>query len=827
MKRIYKLSLCIFFGFFIFSFPAFANLQFLDSLEPPPGFLSMHMKQYSRVSVQFMHQHIGFFYIDIDQGKLTFNEPKKILSQLEGAKQSKNLLHLLSQSFSLNIECHKNSTAMLPDYCDKLSKKSIYVIYDPAHDTVYLHLAPSYFKKPIIDGAIDFIPSSSTGWSYINKLGATGSFSNEETDLSSAFASSTSSYYNIYSNNILSHGNNSVIGNLTQNNGVENEQNFQIQNFYAQHIARDKIYSSGYIANAVSPFFQTQTILGAGIRTTLDTIKNMDSITSTPLVIFVPQAAQVSIFKNEQLIYSQYLEAGYQRINTRGFPEGGYQLTIKIGANNIIRQFFTKGLFLPPANAPQFYLLGGYLTNGMLIDNNTYHLLPNVLNIPVLQTGINKRLNDRIAILGDVLLNSHQGLIDFGPTFILGDSLIKIAGLATTKNNYGLYTMLSTQQNNVNISFIGTKIFYQKKHANYFFLNNLVDNDSVSVSYKLSDYDLLGIQANYNKSLEQTSTYNAGTFYQHQVGNYKGMNFFFNAAYNKATDSGNTFNLSVSVNFSHDKITGSESLLWQHQTNNSNNNQAATPIAVQGSTIYSNQNEQGIGHTVNEIHTISNTVMSLAGTYNYTGQNSFVSTYINDNKIKNEKHFIGYGGNFETEFAINQNGSAFNGVDRSNLSGMIAYVDTGDTKDTTSRFAVLDANNRKIAVLPANKKVFISIPSFTDQPYSLVNLSNTDYYINEPMRRITLYPGNISFHQWTAEKRLIVIGRVIKQDRMPLANTWIHVANNGIYSDDEGNFQLELPVTVKVLDTETSCRLKLPKLNINKTYIYIGDIMCS
>ncbi|RUQ81539.1 TcfC E-set like domain-containing protein [Legionella septentrionalis] len=78
---------------------------------------------------------------------------------------------------------------------------------------------------------------------------------------------------------------------------------------------------------------------------------------ATPLVIFVPQASQVDIFKNEQLIFSQYLEAGYQHINTGNFPEGGYELTIKIGPSNIIRRFFSKGSSLPPAYAPQFYVI--------------------------------------------------------------------------------------------------------------------------------------------------------------------------------------------------------------------------------------------------------------------------------------------------------------------------------------------------------------------------------------------------------------------------------------------------------------------------------------
>ena len=111
----------------------------------------------------------------------------------------------------------------------------------------------------------------------------------------------------------------------------------------------------------------------------------------------------------------------------------GYELTIKIGQSTIIHRFFNKGFSLPPENAPQFYLIGGYLTNGMIINDNNYYFLPNVLNIPLIQAGINERINERVALYSDLLLNSYQGLLDFGPAFFVGSSFYKIAGLVTTK----------------------------------------------------------------------------------------------------------------------------------------------------------------------------------------------------------------------------------------------------------------------------------------------------------------------------------------------------------------------------------------------------------
>lgn len=830
LLRLFKLKLIIFFTCSLFfCFPALAQTLFSDSSNPPPGFESLSQNQHLRVSVLFMQQHIGFFHIELQQGRLKFNSPQHLLSQLTNTKNTKNLFHLLSQPLSLNIECYKVGIAEPPSYCETLKKQPVYIIYHPKQETVYLYLSPSYFKKPKEEHVIDFIPHSTSGWSYINKLGAAASFTDTNNALfSPRIYSVTPNYYNLYSNNILAYGNSSLISNISQNNGINNGQFFQIQNLYAQHIERDKIYTTGYMMSSSSPFFQTQTIVGAGIKTTLETVKNAEDIMATPLVIFIPQASQVNIFKNEQLISSQYLEAGYQRINTSSFPEGGYELTIKIGSNQILHRFFNKGFSLPPKHAPQFYVVGGYLTNGMILNDNAYHFLPRVLNIPLLQTGVNKRISERMALSSDALLSSHQGLVDFGPTIFLGNSFIKTAGLITTKNNYGIYTMLNIQKNRFNINLIATKIFYKNRNPTYFFLNNLIDNDSVSISYRLSESDLLGIQANYNKSLAQPASYNAGTFYQRQIGNYQGMGFFFNAAYNKAIFVGDTYSLSLTVNFTRGHLAGTESISWQNQFHNSPQNSVASPISLQGSTVYSQQNEQQLGYTFNEIHTFSPTISSIAGMYNYTAQQAFAATYANYNHIKNGGYSIGYGGNLETELAVNQSGARLNGIKRENTSGIIVRVDVGKTEERTAKFALVDSNYYKVAVFPPNKKVFISLPGFTDQNYTLVNLSKVDYFIKEPMRHVTLYPGNIGYYSWLAEKRIIVIGRVLtKNQKRPLANTWIHAGKNGIFSDEEGNFQLELAQQTTVLTAGDFCQIKLPKLNIDKAYLYMGDVSCS
>lgn len=800
----------------------------MDSTAPPPGFEGVEQHQRIRVSLYFMNQYLGFSYINIQEGRLRFEQPEQVLKKLSKVKNKKKILTFLKQSLALNLGCHSKKNAGLTR-CQRLKQEALYLIYKPKREAIYLYLKTTYFKKPSAKHQIYFLANPSAGWSYLNKLGAAASFSQDNAPIASYLYPIMPNYYNIYSNNTLAYQNTSLIANLSQNNGISHGQYFQFQSLFAQQINLDKIYAGGYIVNPSSPFFQTQTILGLGVKTTLDTLKDAELITASTLVIFVPQAAQVNIFKNGQLIFSQFLEAGYQAINTSAFPNGGYELLIKIGSNLILHRFFSKGSSLPPPELPQFYLLGGYLSNEMIVLNNCYSVFPRLLNVPMIQTGINARKSARMALFTDLLINSQQILLDFGSTFFLGNTWIRTAGLISTKNNYGLYAMLNTQRNKFNFNLIATKIVYQNQTPNYYFLNNLIDNDSVSLGYQLSPYSLLGIQANYTKTLDQINTYSSGAFYQHYLGNFYGMTFFFNAVFNRTIDVGNTYNLSLSMNFSQGSFAGTESLLLQNQNKNTPFNQATRPVVLQGSTVYSQQNEFGLGHAFNEIHSFSPAASSVASTYNYTAPQGFLATYANFNQAQG-RGSLGYGGNFETEFAFSQGDFSFNGIQRSNSAGMIIRVESSEKLyDKNARFALLDGNNRKVALIRANKKAFISLPGFTEQDYTLVNLSKTDYFIKNPSRHIILYPGNVGHYRWRVERRLIVMGRVLQSiSKEPLTNTWIHAGKNGIFTDSEGNFQLELAQKTKLLRSdENNCQIQLPALNTEQAYFYLGEILCT
>lgn len=797
---------------------------FVDLSTPPPGFEQLSLKQRLRVSVLFTNQPIGYYFIEISGNRLKFDEPKAILSRIPNINNEKELLKRLSQSFALNVDCAENNES---SRCRNLDLQPAYLIYDPKKEEVRLFISRVFFKKPLIEDDLEYMQKPDPILSYTNKFGITGTASSHLT-LDQIY-NFTAPYYNLYSNNTLARGDTRLNVDLTQNQGLNDGQHFQIINLNLQRIELDKIYSAGFILNKTSPFIQSQMLAGIGMETTLNTVTNQDRVAASPLVLFIREASQVNIFKNDKLIYTDYLRAGYQTIDTRNFPAGGYNLIIKIG-DNVTEQFFTKGLVLPPTQAPQYYLMAGFLTNQLIDRRNYYQYLPRVFKVPVLQGGVNKRIFENVAIFNDLVINSHQAYFDLGSTFFLRGALFRLAGLITTKGTLGVNAFFSTQNEQFNLNLLSSKIAYHKRDYTNFFLDNLTDNHSISLGYSLSEKDLLGIHGGYTKRINEFRyPYGIGAFFQHRILTFDGASLFLNASFNRTMNEGNTFFLNLSLQFGKGRLAGGEALLWQNQGPHFYNNQIARPAVAQGYTMYSDQDDVGLGYAVNEMHTFSEKIQSLTGLYNYTAEEAFLSTYFNVNRIPHEPGKINWGGSAETEFAWNAAGMNFNGLRRGDSAGIIARVDVKENESQNAKFYLINEHNRKLAVLYPNENTFVPLPGYTDQNLTLINSSNADYKISMPSRHFSLYPGNISYQTWTSEKHLIVIGRLKGKNGRQLVNTWIHYNEDGIYTDELGYFQLELPTHAKKIssmDEERRCDIKLPHLNASKTYSYLGDVVC-
>lgn len=241
MVSVLSYRLLIFWVVALGAHAALAQIRFVHSDKPPAGFEHILPKQYIRVAVTCRQQHFGMYYAHINHNTLQFAKPEYLLNHLDGIKDRKYLLHLLAQPLALNTECLVDDLNKLPGYYQALQTKPVYLIYNPNTEAVYLFLNQSLFKKPQLENTLEYMSPSTSKWSYLNKMGAASSFNNDQHRFNFLYPL-TPNYYNIYSNNVVAYKNSSFIANISDNQGIIDGHQFQMQNLYLQHFHRDKIF---------------------------------------------------------------------------------------------------------------------------------------------------------------------------------------------------------------------------------------------------------------------------------------------------------------------------------------------------------------------------------------------------------------------------------------------------------------------------------------------------------------------------------------------------------------------------------------------------------
>ena len=99
---------------------------------------------------------------------------------------------------------------------------------------------------------------------------------------------------------------------------LKNQDDFFVSQFYYGNDSNGKTTRLGYInSNSFGyTFTPNLRMLGLEYSTSINTRKDLQTEFSEPIPIFLNERAAVKILVNGELIYSEYLEAGNQIINT-------------------------------------------------------------------------------------------------------------------------------------------------------------------------------------------------------------------------------------------------------------------------------------------------------------------------------------------------------------------------------------------------------------------------------------------------------------------------------------------------------------------------------
>jgi Mat/Ecp fimbriae outer membrane usher protein len=806
---------------------------------PPPGFEIISKPQRILVDVNFAAQFVGVFKAEVSPKYIRFKLPGFLVSKIPSVKNKEAVTKALSGKLEPNSQlvCNKFNA----QDCNQLKPKVAGVIYNPRTFQLQVFIAPQYLRKTMAHQR--YLPISTAGPSYVNHLSfVTSDVTGKPVKHTFNFTTdNTFAYYNTHFNVSASYAND-----LADNNGLS------LNHANISWVRKRWLVDAGMAETLGNTFFANQTILGAQLRTTLDTMPEADDGLGLPLVVFLNFPAQIAIYKDGKLISTGHYAPGNNDIDTANFPEGAYPISIKVtdaqGQTTTEQRYYVKTNELAPHGLPQFYLSAGYL-----IGNNGFNgsARRKLLNKPVYQAGTDIRLADAWGLDLSMLGNDKAAYGNLGLAYINRYFEVIPMGLIGTDKSLGFSGVLKFHFKRFDMTNNVTRIWHGNQHVNPSELNLHDEPLDEETNKQVLVYDpdfrflslntwLVGSYMNlhigersnlsFNATLSDTKfsplTYAYGPAFTTELFHYFHSNINFSLSGNK-TQAGYNVLAAMSIAFAKDNWDGGGTGGYNYDKTRDNTNQVHNSgftgnASLAYNRIDSTQNGYSIGVNANT------TPASSGGGGNVTYENNRIQmhAYGNYNKPWNLGGFTQYGGDAQTRIVWTPHAWTIGAGDNSSDTGVVVIVDAPPSKNP--QFDVY-ANNNLVKHVMANQNTFIKLPPYQDYQVSVVNTSKHLYSIKDVIQKITLYPGNIQPIHWEALQKHVIAGQIVGPLGMPLGDATLQTSLGYNVTDQNGYFQTDVSSKDKklmVVRDNKNCEVNLPPFALNKEFKYVDKLYC-
>lgn len=312
---------------------------------PPPGFENISTRLDTLFDLSFRGRRVGSFRATVDEGLIRFEDPDRIVAALGAAVQPDTVRALLSRPLSLNEEfrCLPGETTG----CGILPAGTSGVVVNLERFAAELFLARDFLSDLAPEDVV-LGPPTATGFSFIQ---------NANLSVAGEFGDGLVRYGGTF-DTIASVGRTAFVGQTV----LTDETGARLQEGYVQRLWTERRGAIGLLPGINTLTITNFRMLGAEYGSFF--LRSRQSFeTATPLEILLPRRAQVEVYRNGVLIYTQIYEAGLQSLDTSRLPTGSYpvQIIAREGGTVLVEETrtFTKVTDLPPPGKLSFTLRAG------------------------------------------------------------------------------------------------------------------------------------------------------------------------------------------------------------------------------------------------------------------------------------------------------------------------------------------------------------------------------------------------------------------------------------------------------------------------------------
>jgi len=782
----------------------------------PEGFDELLEPETNVIDVFYNGAFIGSTVASYSPEFVAFDNPFEIVSGIPDVLDADAVLGALTGHLATNADrlCFSEGE----ENCGKLYPDVAGVIFDRANISAEVFLNPSFRATGDL-GMTEHLAPTSYDPGFVSNLSGVLSGGTDQ-DQS----------YNLINRTLIGSGENYADLNLQ----YSDTSRLIIEEARLVSDQPDWRYAAGIFDNEALESVPQEKMLGVSVGTQYDTRMDLDQVSGTPIVLFLPSRARVEILRDGQLLSSDIYDAGNTPIVTSNLPSGAYDITLRIrdlASNEVTEEtrFFSKTRDLPPGDVPSYLFQVGRLID----DSSTGAVRPTiglVTNTTLVRAGYIRRVTETTGLFADTMGSQDQLLFQAGGMLYDNDLRIRGGILATTDADMGFFLGYSDRFDNFGASlsvrqiFVGDKSF-SSDPSTFDPFTQSSSQYNATMTYSVPEWDAsMSFSANYSKN-GGSKSWSFGPQMNVLVYDEDAVNVNWNTSVTQSREELLAFTsltLSYRVN---NWFYRAQSIYRYSDRSTSGSSDRTTGPEGNVEATWSDRDlwYDDLSVTVRASREL-NADLFNASTYYQTDVGTVEAQF---DRSMDDETTDNYSGSFDFNLVGAENGFAIGGRDAAS-SGVMVSLD--GTASMEVPFEVQVNNNVEATIMPG-ETVFVPLGSYDAHVVSLIGVGDEFIDIDGGVQEISLYPGSIANVNFEANRIMPAFGQAIFGNGEPVANA--RVDGEGVIgvavTDRNGYFQMEIDETGTYMLTSgnmSDCAFEIPEMPRDQVYLDLGVIRC-
>lgn len=575
-------------------------------------------------------------------------------------------------------------------------------------------------------------------------------------------------------------------------------------------------------------------IVGAGVGTQFDTRADRESLTGTPLILFLTQPSRVDFLIDGRLAGSRTYDIGNNVLDTSSLPEGSYPIVLQIhGADGTERQerrFFVKAPQIAPAGQTLYFAYAGMLANSrpdqLISLSDTFYY----------QAGIARRLSRPIAVDLSLVGTQHKAMAEAGAWLIMPFAQIRGAGLVSTSGDAAVLLQgTSSGQSPFNFAFDLRRI-WSRDDRPLIPLPSFIDSfgggqptgaqlggsytqASATLGYRIG-MAYLSVIGSLRKDAGRRSDYSVGPSFTWPMLNAGGFQLTLQADAQRTRTTTSAFGgIQLIYTGRNLSVQGSGGYGSVDSRDGSGQSKSRALAGLSATWFHDGADRSQASATAGVERSLDSTVAHAGGTL--YGRFGNIRADVLDNLEGSGG--VQYGLTLQSTLAMSAGKIGLGSRDLDDSAILVEI--RGQTGAT--EFQVL-VNGMAYGHVRGGGTLPIHLQPYRAYEISVRPEGAAAIGFDTDAQKVSLYPGNVRVVRWTARSFFTAFGQAVGADGMPIRNAVVQAPHSVGETDENGYFQIDAANGDALAFTRGSsrCDVRLDGAEPRNDFVSLGKVLC-